>query len=151
VCARHTSFKTVHITEQTYRMQYNDDLQLLLCMYSKNRSLKRYCEFADINYRQLLSHSRTTWLPLFPAVERLLQTFPAVKSFFLSEFNPPVILKKFFENELGQACLCHIPCQCSIQIFKQLKGKEIQYSRFRLYYSQFVDWCNTGWGKGLFS
>jgi hypothetical protein len=43
----------------------------------RTEDLKSYCEFVDINYRQLLSHSRTRRLSLFAAVERLLQMFPA--------------------------------------------------------------------------
>jgi hypothetical protein len=33
---------------------------------------------------------------------------PAVKPFFLSQSNPPIILKKFFENELAEASLWHL-------------------------------------------
>jgi hypothetical protein len=53
----------------------------------RTEDVKSSFEFVDINGRQLLSHSRTRWLSLFPAVERLLQMFPAVKSFF----SPSVI------------------------------------------------------------
>lgn len=50
----------------------------------RTEELKKYCDFVEIEYRQLLPHSRTRWLSLFPGIERLLQMFPALKSYFLS-------------------------------------------------------------------
>jgi hypothetical protein len=34
--------------------------------------------------------------------------FPGVKSFFLSHFNSPIILEKFFEKELAEAYRWHL-------------------------------------------
>ena len=33
--------------------------------------LKEYCEFANCEYKKLLSHSKTRWLSLFPGISRL--------------------------------------------------------------------------------
>lgn len=61
--------------------------------------LKDFCEFADLGYKQLLNHSKTRWLSLFPCVQRILEIYEALKSYFLSIENPPVVLKLFFQNE----------------------------------------------------
>jgi hypothetical protein len=47
--------------------------------------LKEYCDFVEIEYRQLLSHSKTRWLPLFPGIERLIHMFQALKLYFSSQ------------------------------------------------------------------
>ncbi|KAH1179672.1 hypothetical protein KIL84_005722 [Mauremys mutica] len=51
---------------------------------AQTEQLKEHCEFVDVEYRKLLSHSKTRWLSLFPGNTRLIQIFPALKSFFLS-------------------------------------------------------------------
>jgi hypothetical protein len=85
------------------------------CTYTvRTEDPNSYCEFVDINCRQLLSHKRRRWLTLFPAMEKLLQMFPVVKSFFLFQSNPPIILKKFFENELTEAYLRYLHSIMSI-------------------------------------
>ena len=74
----------------------------------RTEALKEYCDFVDINYKKLLSHSKTRWLSLYPGLTRLLQMYPALKSYFLSIEKPPVALKKFFENEATELYLWHL-------------------------------------------
>ena len=38
----------------------------------RTEALKEYCDFVDINYKKLLSHSATRWLSLYPGLTRLL-------------------------------------------------------------------------------
>lgn len=42
---------------------------------------------------------------LFPALERLLKMYPALKTYFLPLDNGPYILKNFFENEMFELYL----------------------------------------------
>ncbi|KAK1879484.1 Catalase isozyme 1 [Dissostichus eleginoides] len=84
-----------------------------LCKYFhiytvRTESLKEYCDFVDIEYRRMLSHSKTRWLSLFPGIERMIQMFPALKAFFLSQQKPPIVIKKFFENEFSEIYLWHM-------------------------------------------
>ena len=71
----------------------------------RTEALKEFCDYVEINYQPLLNHSKTRWLSLFPAVERLLKLFPALKEYFLSQNQPPYILKTFFENPYSEAYL----------------------------------------------
>ena len=80
----------------------------------RTEELKGYCEFVDIEYKVLLSHSKTRWLSLFPGITRMIEMFPALKSFFLSQSKPPTIIKKFFENELSEIYLQHIQSLMSV-------------------------------------
>ncbi|XP_070622768.1 uncharacterized protein [Erythrolamprus reginae] len=71
-------------------------------------SLHEYCEFVEVEYKRLLSHSKTRWLSLFPGITKLLQMHSALKSFFLGQSNTPTVLKTFFEHEFGELYLWHM-------------------------------------------
>ncbi|XP_055913202.1 uncharacterized protein LOC129946862 [Eupeodes corollae] len=71
----------------------------------RSEKLKSFCESVQIEYKKLLSHSKTRWLSLFPAVERILQMFEGLKTYFLSMDSPPLVLKNFFENDINEAYL----------------------------------------------
>jgi hypothetical protein len=53
----------------------------------------------NVQYKEILSHSKTRWLSLYPAIERIIEMFSALKSYFSSQNNCPNILKTFFKNE----------------------------------------------------
>ncbi|XP_070806912.1 uncharacterized protein [Pituophis catenifer annectens] len=74
----------------------------------RTEPLHEYCEFVEVEYKRLLSHSRTRWLSLFPGITKLLQMHSALKSFFLGQSNPPAVLKSFFEHEFGELYLWHM-------------------------------------------
>ena len=44
--------------------------------------LKEFCKFVSTEYNQLLGYSKTRWLALMPAVQRILVLYPALKSYF---------------------------------------------------------------------
>lgn len=80
----------------------------------RTEELKEYCTFVESNYKPLLSHSKTRWLSLFPAIERLLEMYEALKSYFCSQPHPPKILLTFFENQLSKAYLWHVHSLMSV-------------------------------------
>lgn len=43
--------------------------------------LKNFCDFVNVEYKKLLSHSKTRWLSLQPAIERVLELFDALNRF----------------------------------------------------------------------
>lgn len=60
--------------------------------------LKEFCEFVDIEYKKVLGYSATRWLALRPAIERVLQIYPALKSYFASNEKSPTIIINYFDN-----------------------------------------------------
>lgn len=75
--------------------------------------LKTFFEFLDVDYAPFIKHGVTRWLTLVPAVDRLIQKFEPVKSYFLSkervgDDDEPAkskVLSKFFQDELALAYL----------------------------------------------
>lgn len=45
--------------------------------------LKEICEFCDVEFQEILRHATTRWLSLNPAIHRLMQTWIALKSYFI--------------------------------------------------------------------
>lgn len=71
----------------------------------RTERLKSFCEFVKIEYAPLLNHSKSRFLSLLPAVTRIIQQFEALTAFFASEEKPPILLKRFFENQFA---LCYL-------------------------------------------
>lgn len=71
----------------------------------RTEALKTICDYIEVNYEKLLSHSKTRWLSLFPAVERILKMYEPLKTYFLTTPQVPTVLVIFFENELCESYL----------------------------------------------
>lgn len=67
--------------------------------------LKEFCEFANIEYKRVLSHGNTRFLSLLPAIERILLLFDALKSYFMTIENCPAVLLAFFEDPVSELFL----------------------------------------------
>lgn len=75
-------------------------------VYTKRtEALKDICDYVEVSYQKLLSHSKTRWLSLFPAIERILSMYEPLKEYFLSTHGVPVTIKNFFEHDLSEAYL----------------------------------------------
>ncbi|CAH0551282.1 unnamed protein product [Brassicogethes aeneus] len=75
----------------------------------RTEKLKSFFEFVDIEYKTLLRHVPTRWLTLYEALDRLLNNWPAVKSYFVSEGEEnctPFLWKVFKENDDDSFYLC---------------------------------------------
>lgn len=84
-----------HVVHNTLRKLVDvldrDVETIVTCVYSHfsisaNRriKLKEFFDFVDIEYHELLRHVPTRWLSLGPAIDRLLQSWAAVVSYFVS-------------------------------------------------------------------
>ena len=60
--------------------------------------LKNFCEFVDIEYQRILQHSNIRFLSLLPALQRILEMFEGLKSYFNSQEGCPTFIKKCFEE-----------------------------------------------------
>lgn len=77
-------------------------------------SLKQFCEDAGVTYQKLLGYSKTRWLALLPAVERILKIFNPLKAYFLSIEKCPNVLKSFFESPTSEIWLKFVHNQASL-------------------------------------
>lgn len=50
----------------------------------RRESLKEFCEFCGVEFREILRHVTTKWLSLNPAISRLMQSWAALRSYFIS-------------------------------------------------------------------
>ena len=55
------------------------------CSAKKVEMLKEFCEFTNTAYKEILRHVPTRWLSLLPAIQRILECWPALKSYFVSQ------------------------------------------------------------------
>lgn len=68
----------------------------------RTEKLKEFCSFVDINHQTLFSHSKTRWLSLMPAVERILKLWKPLKKIFESEERVPKIISDFFKSSISE-------------------------------------------------
>lgn len=85
--------------------------------------LKDFCDYADIAYGNILSHSRSRWLSLLPAIERLLRLWEPLKEFFAAEEKAPKAITDFFANPLSEVYTWFLHSQAFL-IEKQIKKIE---------------------------
>ena len=68
---------------------------------SRREELRSFFAFVVIEWREIFRHVCTRWLSLHPAVTRLLETWPALTSYFRSlGENCPMVLRRMFEDEV---------------------------------------------------
>lgn len=119
----------LHNTMQTATDQLSCDVSMIVykmfnyfSIYTvRTERLKDFCEFVNIHYEKLLSHSKARWLSLLPSIERILKMFEGLKSFFMFEDKPPKTFVNFFNNPLSEAYLWFIQSQASSLNFQILK------------------------------
>ena len=61
--------------------------------------LKNFCEFVEIEYQRILQHGNTTFLSLLPALQRILEMFEGLKSYFNAQEGCPNLIKNASKNQ----------------------------------------------------
>ncbi|XP_044741892.1 uncharacterized protein LOC123302864 [Chrysoperla carnea] len=74
-------------------------------------ALKEFCAEAEIEHHQMLGYSKTRWLALMPALERILKMYQPLKEYFLSIDKCPKLLKDFFEDPTSELWLYFLHAQ----------------------------------------
>ncbi|CAK1594251.1 unnamed protein product [Parnassius mnemosyne] len=85
--------------------------------------LKDFCEQAALEYNNILSHSRSRWLSLLPAIERILKLWLPLKEFFAKEAKAPKAVVDFFADPLSEVYTLFVHSQAFL-IEKQIKKIE---------------------------
>jgi hypothetical protein len=62
----------------------------------------------------MLTHGKTRWLTLLPAIERMLRLWPALKSYFSAVDDCPIMLERFFEAEESEIVACFLQSVLSV-------------------------------------
>ena len=111
-CSAHVLNNCIHHGSERMNIDIKNNIKKIYQYFSiytvRTEQLKEYCEFANCEYMRLLSRSKTRWLSLFPGISRLLEMFSPLKSYFLSQEHPPILIKRLFENEMSQLYLWHM-------------------------------------------
>jgi hypothetical protein len=86
----------------------------------RTQQLKELFDFVEIKYEELLHHTKTRWLTLFPAIEKILKMYPALKGYFLLQptRSVPTVIQKFFEDELSECICSFFTLICSYFMFR---------------------------------
>ncbi|XP_033222612.1 uncharacterized protein LOC117176470 [Belonocnema kinseyi] len=80
----------------------------------RTKELESFTDFVEVVYRPLLCHSKNRWLSLLPVVQRILEVFPALKTYFLSVEKSPKILIKFFQHNFAECFLFFVHSLMSV-------------------------------------
>uniref|UniRef100_A0AAV2L3F0 Uncharacterized protein n=1 Tax=Knipowitschia caucasica TaxID=637954 RepID=A0AAV2L3F0_KNICA len=103
----------------------------------RTEELKDFCNFVEVEHATLLGTSRTRWLSLGPAVERVLKLYPALQSYFRSQDKAPDSILKFLEDQVCEAWLRFIHNQLTLfnDTIKQLEKEKSSAIHSALYLS----------------
>ncbi|CAH0558668.1 unnamed protein product [Brassicogethes aeneus] len=95
-------------------------------------NLKDFYEFAEIHWREIIRHVKTRWLSLQPCIHRLLESWPAIISYFISAEDAKQVKKLIFlSKDDDSSYKVEIPllfCDNILEIFqktvKKLEGNK---------------------------
>ncbi|XP_039950958.1 uncharacterized protein LOC120768361 [Bactrocera tryoni] len=91
------------------------------CIFTvRTERLKQFCENAQVIFNEILSHTRSRWLSLSPAIERILQLWIPLKELFEVEKGAAKVITDFFKNPLAELYFTFIHSQAFV-IEKQIK------------------------------
>lgn len=92
----------------------------------RTETLGKFCDQAEMQRHELLKHSKTRWLSLYPAIEKILKVYPALQKYFTSQPKVPTLLKNF-STIISQRRIFGLstrPCTYSIQKYPKSKGRK---------------------------
>jgi len=63
--------------------------------------LKEFCEYTNVEYKNILGSVKTRWISLLPSITRIIDIYPGLKSYFEKQEKCPTILKSFFNDPMS--------------------------------------------------
>jgi len=86
--------------------------------------LKDFYDFVNIEYKNILESVKTRWLSLQSAVSRIIDLYPALKSYFMSQEKCRTVLKIFFNDPVSIAWLYFVQSQLKVvcDTIKKIEG-----------------------------
>jgi hypothetical protein len=85
------------------------------------KELKEFCDFFDVECKQILGSVKTRWLSLQPAITRVISMFPTLNLYFLSQEKCPKMQRKMLNDPVSLVWIYFLESQmkdCSISIKK---------------------------------
>jgi len=76
--------------------------------------LKEFCEYANVEYKNILESVKTRWLSLLSAITRIIDIYPGLKLYFEKQEKCPTILKFFLNNSLSIVWLYILQSQLKV-------------------------------------
>lgn len=94
-CSAHILNNTVQTACDVLPVDFEVVVKIYKFFYQytvRGTHLMEFCEFVNIEFKRLVSHSTTRFLSLVPAIERILTLFSGLKLYFLSSECCPKLL-----------------------------------------------------------
>lgn len=112
----------VHNTVQTGADTFSVDVEIIILklfthfsIYTVRVSkLVEFCDFVNVENNKILSYSKTRWLSLFRALERILKLYEPLRLYFSGEINVPRLIKDFFENPSNEIYMWFLHSQMGL-------------------------------------
>lgn len=76
--------------------------------------LKEFCEYANVEYKNILGSVRTRWLSLLPAITRIIDIYQGLKLYFEKQEKCPTILKSFFNDPMSKVWFYFLQSQLKV-------------------------------------
>jgi len=76
--------RSTPFSEEDWIILKLSELRVVAFAQFAKKGEKDYCDFVDIAYQQLISHSVTRWLSLYRNLPRMLQLYPVSHSYFIA-------------------------------------------------------------------
>lgn len=76
----------------------------------RTAKLKKFFDFAHLEYKSILRHVPTRWLSLLPALDRLILNRPVLREYFLNEGEEEcaaIIWRAFKNDNCLPLCYCY--------------------------------------------
>ncbi|XP_025410915.1 uncharacterized protein LOC112683919 [Sipha flava] len=130
-CAAHILHNAMHssadILPTDIELIINKIFQYFHIYTVRIEKLKDFCDFVSIEYKNILGSVKTRWLSLQPAVSRIIDLYPALKSYFMSQEKCPTVLRTFFNDPISMAWLYFVQSQLKVvcDTIKRIEGDHI--------------------------